>query len=314
MLSRLTRLFNGLRIVYYHSVNDVQTDFYFSSAISTKNFRRQLSYFSRKYEIISLGAAIEKSKNGEPLEGFLCITFDDGFSCCYANAYPILKEYKVPATFYLIESTINNCSLMWRNKLLVLEKQSSLNTIRDLAKEIHGNYKYLQGIDLNQGLLRISDNWGMEDKEELTEAFWRELSSTKIEEYLDIHKPYLTDAEIFEMMDNGMEFGNHTYSHPFCSNLSDEMVWDEIIHSNQRMSERFGIGFNSFSYPFGETLPSDVEKKIIENSSIEVVLGIKDSLQNQPNEISWNRVNMERPLIKAYTAFYLSSMARHLIS
>ncbi len=44
--------------------------------------------------------------------GIVSITFDDGWADQYINAYPLLKQYNFPATFYLVASFINTPDYM----------------------------------------------------------------------------------------------------------------------------------------------------------------------------------------------------------
>ena len=124
----------SLRILYYHRVNNQLDNYYFNTGISLDIFKKQILYFKDKYKIISLSEAIKKAENGQSLQGYMVITFDDGFAECYNYIYPFLKKYKIPATYYLIENTLNNKELMWRNKLVAIENMITSEKKKTLLK------------------------------------------------------------------------------------------------------------------------------------------------------------------------------------
>ena len=92
-------------ILYFHRViNDDQIHLEDgpnrSLCVSTSFFESLIKYISEKYTIIPLDRfnEVQIIKSNKK---YLCITFDDGYLDNYLNAIPILKLYKVPATFYI---------------------------------------------------------------------------------------------------------------------------------------------------------------------------------------------------------------------
>lgn len=82
-----------IRFPFYHHVFEDER----------AGFARQLDYFSRFGEFVSLSDAVALLESGERIDGcYLCLSFDDGFDSCLSGATPILAERDIPATFYLI--------------------------------------------------------------------------------------------------------------------------------------------------------------------------------------------------------------------
>ena len=78
---------------YYHHV--------FKDEI--KGFERQLKYLKCHGDFISIDQAIEILNSKLPISGrYFCLTFDDGLSCCYKYALPVLAKLNIPATFYVV--------------------------------------------------------------------------------------------------------------------------------------------------------------------------------------------------------------------
>ncbi|WP_440771196.1 polysaccharide deacetylase family protein [Natronorubrum sp. DTA28] len=89
---------SGNRILMYHSVG---SGFY--DDISPDRFRRQLEQLTRKYAVVDL-----PDVTAETDETRVALTFDDGTVDFYENVVPILREYDVPATVFIIGNSIGD--------------------------------------------------------------------------------------------------------------------------------------------------------------------------------------------------------------
>jgi peptidoglycan/xylan/chitin deacetylase (PgdA/CDA1 family) len=92
-------------ILMYHGVGDP------SIKLKTMNipmdaFEKQMAFFHRhNYHVISLDELVTllKGKKRAPFKTIV-LTFDDGYEDNYTRAYPVLKKYGFPATFFLVTS------------------------------------------------------------------------------------------------------------------------------------------------------------------------------------------------------------------
>ena len=96
----------GLTILTYHSIdNKIEPD----ETVTPEEFERQLQYIEENYKVIPLEEAIEYLQTDfEKVSGSIVITFDDGYSDNYYNAYPLLKKHNFPATIFLISDFVEN--------------------------------------------------------------------------------------------------------------------------------------------------------------------------------------------------------------
>jgi peptidoglycan/xylan/chitin deacetylase (PgdA/CDA1 family) len=84
-------------IVYYHRIGGLD-----QLSKPAGDFRRDLAYFKRWYECISLAELCSRLQSGEPLRRrCVVITFDDGYRDNFTQALPLLQEAGIPATFYV---------------------------------------------------------------------------------------------------------------------------------------------------------------------------------------------------------------------
>jgi len=85
--------------------------------INIKLFEKQIIYLrDNGYKVISLSQLLECIKNNFFPEKPVVITIDDGFRSVYNLAFPILQQYKIPATLLLYTDFIGSGShqLSWQ--------------------------------------------------------------------------------------------------------------------------------------------------------------------------------------------------------
>ena len=95
-----------LTILTYHSINDeINPD----ETVTPEEFEKQLQYIKENYKVISLEDAVEYLQTDiKKISDSIVITFDDGYSDNYHNAYPLLKKHNFPATIFLISDLIDD--------------------------------------------------------------------------------------------------------------------------------------------------------------------------------------------------------------
>ncbi|MDP1853336.1 MAG: polysaccharide deacetylase family protein [Candidatus Omnitrophota bacterium] len=146
-------------ILMYHRI-DKEDSLTSKLAVSPQVFRKQMSFLARnKYNVIALNQLVSliKAKSRIP-QNTVVITFDDGNEDNYSQAYPILKEYNLPATIFIIVDFIGKPGYMNEGQLKELA-QSGLIALGShtmthpvltkideslLDKEISGSKKALE--------------------------------------------------------------------------------------------------------------------------------------------------------------------------
>jgi len=77
--------------------------------INIDRFEQQLIFLKNNgYQAITVSQLLNCIDNGVFPEKPVLITIDDGFKSAYTQAFPLLKKYQIPATFYLYVDFINN--------------------------------------------------------------------------------------------------------------------------------------------------------------------------------------------------------------
>ena len=106
---------NNYRIFYYHHIGEILPWYKSRFRLDKKIFAKQIFWLKKNFKIVSLDEAVNRI-NKKDMSNHISLTFDDGFSSIYKIITPILEAYKVPATFFLINKSIDNEHFMWRNK------------------------------------------------------------------------------------------------------------------------------------------------------------------------------------------------------
>src|SRR5690348_5948257 len=69
-------------------------------------FADHCRFIKNHFSVISLTELVERHRQGRSLKRCCAITFDDGYRDVLDHAYPILKQYALPATIFLVADCI----------------------------------------------------------------------------------------------------------------------------------------------------------------------------------------------------------------
>jgi len=121
-----------IRILLYHRVCDLPEEAGFVFYVTTEAFSQQMEFLSRNgFNVMTLDELTDyrdKYKKLPPKS--IIITFDDGYSDNYVNAFPILQRYNLKATFFIATAYINSQNIFpW----LELDKRSFQHYQEDKA-------------------------------------------------------------------------------------------------------------------------------------------------------------------------------------
>lgn len=100
-------------ILMYHyvSVPPPDADIYrLDLSVTPANFRAQMQHLAASgYTPVRLSDLSDYLREGKPLpKNPVVLTFDDGYVDNYENAFPILKQFKFPATFFVITQFVDD--------------------------------------------------------------------------------------------------------------------------------------------------------------------------------------------------------------
>jgi len=254
-ISRIkTVLSKDLKILAYHRILDIDNKtFQFDSELisaTCDDFRWQMNYVKDNYNPISFSTFISFLQKNEKLPtNPIIITFDDGFEDNYSNAYTILKDLNVPATFFISTAYIDKPKTFWFDWLVyMLKKVKSWDDL--IVSGISADFYHLNNSLKINAILTYVKSIPDTERVELIVNIEQQLKlQCGIEGFKD-SRP-LTWDQVNEMSAGGMEFGSHSVSHPILSKVDDANLWSEIQDSKNTIELKIDKECEVIAYPVG---------------------------------------------------------------
>ena len=97
-------------VLMYHGVGwENGPDWPNSLVIVPPLFEQQLQYLTQEgYHIISVEQLAERFVNGESVDKYIALSFDDGYKNNYTEALPLLEKYQAKASFFVVNRDIGS--------------------------------------------------------------------------------------------------------------------------------------------------------------------------------------------------------------
>jgi peptidoglycan/xylan/chitin deacetylase (PgdA/CDA1 family) len=244
-------------VAYYHVVSDEQLPHvkHLYSFRNVAQFKRDIETFCRVFTTISLHQLLDCLKRGTsiPHNSFL-LTFDDGFSEIYHIIAPILREKGMPATFFLTSACLDNRAMAHHNKLSIL-----VDVVQNRATE-----------PARRETCRLLDQYGTDDshleqrilaiehsQDQLVERIAQVLD-VNFDAFLSARQPYLSSAEVRDLIKMGFSIGGHSLDHPMYPALSLNEQLHQTVESVRFVCERFELNYRAFAFPHGDRNVSEL--------------------------------------------------------
>ncbi|NMH87730.1 polysaccharide deacetylase family protein [Flavivirga algicola] len=241
---------------YYHIIKDNPVT-HIENLYSFKNkeqFLSDINILSSNYKSLDPKNLLERSIE----ENSFLLSFDDGLQEVYTEIYPILKKKNIKAIFFINPSFVDNKEGLYKHYIsIIISSLKSQNFDKSTLDKISNifSFSYHSVEEFKQKFTSIK----FTERGKINDVL--NLLNINIEDYLKKHKPYITKAQIQEMIDDGFYFGGHTMLHPPLVQLSYEEQKAEIINSIDWLKNHFNIDYSFFSFPFSDR---SISKKLIE--------------------------------------------------
>ena len=248
---RATSPWNGVLILNYHRVGNRHNSLLDRNLWSAtdEEFDSQIKMISKNFQVVGLDDLdlVLRSGSGR----FVMVTFDDGYLDNYTNAYPILKKYGVPATFFITTGFLDIPKVPWWDEIAWIIRSSHHNRLPanpwTAAPLIFDEPDREGAISRLLGIYKGLPGSATED---YLEFLAEELETGRCP--IQIAKElWMTWDMIREMKQNRMTFGGHTVTHPILANLTADQQDEEIGGCHARLIEELGEPIEAFSYPVG---------------------------------------------------------------
>lgn len=244
----------GIVTLNYHRIGDpnltpIDPGVYSATA---ENFAEQLKYLKTECDVIGAGDIPEVLRQGSKRRCVL-ITFDDGYLDNYQVAYPILKQFGLPAVIFLTTGFLDDRLVSWWDEIAWIVKNSGRSELK-----LPDSWE-LEPLPLTNGhlqlsihrLLRLAKLIPPSSLQKLLNDLAEAAGTGRAPQNSET-APWLTWDMVREMRRGGIDFGGHTITHPVLSACTLEQQREEIMVSKQRIEQELGELITVFSYPIGQ--------------------------------------------------------------
>jgi len=222
--------------------------------VSLEQLEAQLRFLVENTQVISLQELSRGLREGRQWSRpATVITIDDGHYDLYEVAFPLLRQYGLPATVFVTTGFIDGCMWYWPDKLRYLLAQHRPNRasvvlegrerVFDLQTDEQCEYAWNELADHVFQLAPAA-----------AEAFLADLAA-RLRVILPVPAPTefrsVSWDQIREISGQGIEIGAHGVNHERLTAISDEAARFEIVESKRVLESRIQIDVRSFAYPFG---------------------------------------------------------------
>ncbi|MGB0165519.1 MAG: polysaccharide deacetylase family protein [Luteibaculum sp.] len=291
---------------FYHAVSDEPLAYlkHLYPIKSVQSFREDLEFLLQHFhpiDLAQLNDAIQGKISFKRLP-FL-MSFDDGLFNVKEVIAPILRDYGIPAVFFVNSKFTNQEDIFFRYKAsLVVEHLENQDT---LDSEAMASF--------------LVDEWHPEQlKNKILEATYKDrlwlnevahLLGLDFDEYLNRNKLYLDIQDLKELIDQGHAVGAHSVDHPRFEFISEKKQLKQCVKSAKFIQQHLPQEQVVFSFPFSDYGVKDsFYQKVLAEIALDNFFG---SAGLRPNKGSLlQRVPMEQGNLSA--AEILSAEIRYL--
>lgn len=280
----------GATIYTFHRVGPQRHDWLIPT-METTEFERVVRWLTRTHHLLPLDEIVATLREGRPLpEGAAAITFDDGYQDIYTHAWPVLQNYKVPATVFLTTGPMDHRELFWFDRF-----RHIIHTTEKRGFEMEGlgtfplrtqTERFRAVTSIERSVLKVAD-----EGEKLA-------CIRAIEEDLAVDPPevgddyILTWDQVREMGQDSVSFGSHTVTHPQLTHLPLRQAAAEIRDSKRRIEAETGTEVRFLSYPNGGVADTSAEVRALveETGYLSAFCSIPGQVEAEHNPFMLNRI------------------------
>ena len=255
LLTRIRLRGRAVVLTYHRVIADEMLESSHSSPgiiVRKDVFEKHLKIINNYLNPISIEQLQEYVAEKKPFPDRSCLlTFDDGWLDNYETAYPILKQYRVPAVIFLPFNYISNNLMFWQEELLLRlthllgsDNPNDCEFVKDLTATAHTP----NNMQLREYVSKIKTK----DYQDI-DAVLELVRSRSKDNAMPVHyNRYMSWEQIIEMQRSGISFGSHSLSHRILTRIPREECTKELNNSKALLEAALGAPVTSIAYPNGD--------------------------------------------------------------
>ena len=233
------------QILLYHRVNDDRDPFF--GGVPVKVFERQMEMLTNYFNVLPLEELMERVTKADVPPNAIAITFD-GYYDCYENAFPVLRQFGIPATVFVVTAVLDYGTPLWHDHVFHAFRSTEAKSVI-----IQGRVHPLETLPQKQmalrAFLRTLRGFNPHDREMGVQKLNTDLG---VVENNGLNEKMLNWNEVQEMSNENISFGAHTVTHPILTRMPLVNAVDEILNSRQTIEKRLMTPVRLFAYPNGD--------------------------------------------------------------
>ena len=231
-------------ILTYHRVLP-ERDYMRSSEPTVATFDWHMELLARYFNPLSLSDVIARLDSNDLPERAVCVTFDDGYANNAECALPVLQRWNIPATVFISTGFLNG-GLMWNDAVIEALRIAGSGEfdLRSLGLATYDLADFQHRRQAAGQIIREIKHWPPEKRAEAIRVI--ESMVGPLPENM-----MLTNDQVKQLGDAGIEIGAHTRTHPILATLKLADARQEIQASKDALEILTGKPVRYFAYPNG---------------------------------------------------------------
>jgi peptidoglycan/xylan/chitin deacetylase (PgdA/CDA1 family) len=279
-VARLLGSSYSLRCLVFHDVSPRRSPFTSGINVTTtpEEFEATLGFIKKYYSPVSLQEVLTNSNDGKLPSDALLLTFDDAYASVSEFAAPLCKQLGIPAVFFVNAAFVDNRRLAPDNLICYVTDLYGMERINAAARSVFAEKaKTWQSLSEVFGVFLPS--LSMAERESFLKAL-REQAGIEEENLASESKLYITSDQLRSLSLQGIEIGNHTYTHTHCRKLTGKDLASEINGNKSELEAMSGERVRAFSVPYGAAKDMTPElAKVLRESGHQAVF-LSESVAN----------------------------------
>lgn len=243
----------GLLVLNYHRVGHPAGDPFDAATYSAtaEAFRAQVAYLKRWFAMPAPEEILQSLARKSFADPIALLTFDDGYRDNYEVAFPVLRDLRVPACFFVVTGLLDAPRLPWWDRVAYSVKRTGVDLLK-LA------YPEPLALDLRT-MSRARATWRIlrackDARPFVPSRFFDELAGATgvdVDSERLARTLFMSWDDVRDMARSGMTIGSHTATHAVLASLSEPLQRRELRESRERIAAIIGARPDLLAYPVG---------------------------------------------------------------
>lgn len=237
-----------MRAVLYHRVSDSRELAPSLRTVDAAAFERQIRHVVRSYHPIGADELLAAVSGTHRLpRGAVAMTFDDGYRDFKDVAWPLLKQYRVPAILFVPTAYVGgSAGPFWWDALWQMLSTTTQRSVRLLDESVAALSDRAHQLEvwakLDVHLKRLSPSARRTAIRELGDQLRVEPQAGS---------SHLGWSELRQLANDGVTIAAHSQTHELLDQLDDHELHAEITGSRDDLVRELGAAPPIFAYPNG---------------------------------------------------------------